>query len=303
MHKTVTAKNGLHKAICLILLCLSISGCHSGSAVSEGRPFLRAIENGDVARVRAMLEKNPELIATTSGIFDGLETPAIEVASHDAARNNVELVRLLLQAGANPNSCRRWPNPLAGQKLEVMRLLLDAGVAQRFKDEALLDDLAEYNSLAIALNMYIKQSPAWRKELDELQSRIALLRASGAGADNSSPTWRGPSTLAWSRLQAATGWMDIWNSPDGPRWVQFRLIQSGSSMNVLVLDQNRNIVRTGNATGPGSFTPYTLVEVRSHSEKIPSESRGRWMLAVACWKAPLDVGAPIRFTASPAARS
>ena len=97
--------------------------------------------------------------------------------------------------------------------------------------------------------------------------------------------------------------MDIWNSPDGPRWVQFRLIQSGSSMNVLVLDQNRNIVRTGNATGPGSFTPYTLVEVRSHSEKIPSESRGRWMLAVACWKAPLDVGAPIRFTASPAARS
>ena len=92
--------------------------------------FFEACENGDVSVLRELLEKHPDLISTADkkgpyGSWTGL---------HSAAkRGHIEVVRLLLERGADPNAREEGDNtyPLhwavAARQLEIARLLLDAG--------------------------------------------------------------------------------------------------------------------------------------------------------------------------------
>jgi ankyrin repeat protein/catechol 2,3-dioxygenase-like lactoylglutathione lyase family enzyme len=132
--------------------------------------FFAACEKGDVETARRLIAKEPSLVRAADpsrdhGRWTGLHTAA--------QRDRVELLRALLELGADPNAREEGDNtpPLhwaaAGGNTECVRALLDAGVdAQGVGDDHQLDAIG--------------WATVWRPENDIPQDTIALLLERGA---------------------------------------------------------------------------------------------------------------------------
>lgn len=132
--------------------------------------FFAACESGDVETVRRLAAENPTLVRAADpdrehGGWTGL---------HSAAqKDRVEVVRLLLELGADPNARERGDNtpPLhwaaAGGNTGCVRALLDAGV-----DPQGAGDVHELDAIGWAT--------VWRPENDIPHDTVALLLERGA---------------------------------------------------------------------------------------------------------------------------
>jgi len=81
--------------IIIKLLLLSVGMIITGCGVSE---FHMALESGDLDKARSMLEKNPQLV------HDKERGSRVTPLHRMTLRNNVEMVKLLINAGANVNA-------------------------------------------------------------------------------------------------------------------------------------------------------------------------------------------------------
>lgn len=109
----------------VIIIGLPLLGAYSEAHwIFIDEPLFTAVEDGDVARVNHLLSRG----ANPSMDFEGY--PALEQAASDG---NVEIVRLLLEHGADVNVRNAWTGhtPLMSAKEnhheKVVKLLLDAG--------------------------------------------------------------------------------------------------------------------------------------------------------------------------------
>src|SRR5689334_21144980 len=96
----------------------------------ENPIFFDACEKGKISTVRRLLADNPDLVhATNAAVPHGGWTGLHSAAQH----GHVNLVRLLLKHGADPNAREAGDNtyPLhwaaANRHIDVVRALLDAG--------------------------------------------------------------------------------------------------------------------------------------------------------------------------------
>ena len=105
---------------------LAITGCSGVEATDESLKW--AIVHHDVAKVRAILKKKPELAKTPEHLWN-------TAVSH--AKGRTEILGLLLDAGADPNTKNGAPLGMAvGFKdLEVCRFLLDRGADPNSKNQ------------------------------------------------------------------------------------------------------------------------------------------------------------------------
>jgi hypothetical protein len=116
---------------------LSLSGCLSIPT------FYTAIEEGDAARVKAELDKGVP-VDTLTGIHVGYRTP-LNLASINYHAASAEIVRLLLDHGANPNASSDYAwTPLnyavayqyrSGKDPAIIRLLLERGADPTIKND------------------------------------------------------------------------------------------------------------------------------------------------------------------------
>jgi ankyrin len=94
--------------------------------------FIRAVQNGDIKTVSAMLSRNSELARAEQRPKGGKEsiTPVLYIA---VAKGNKEIVGLLLSHGADPKS---YPRALRYAKdLETAELLIEHGADVNWQDE------------------------------------------------------------------------------------------------------------------------------------------------------------------------
>lgn len=107
--------------LCLALLLLSASA----SAQDPGDELRRAAGTGDVAKVKELLDKGTDVNAANSYGATALASAC--------DRGHTEVVKLLLERGANPNTQDTFyklkPMAWAAQRghVEIVRLLLDRG--------------------------------------------------------------------------------------------------------------------------------------------------------------------------------
>ncbi|HEY0076276.1 MAG TPA: ankyrin repeat domain-containing protein [Abditibacteriaceae bacterium] len=81
-------------------LFLLQKGADPNSKNDDFTPFTRAVEQGDLRVVRAMLAKGAHPNAVAPYLFTQVPTPVLLAA---AQRNNIAVLKLLLDYGANPN--------------------------------------------------------------------------------------------------------------------------------------------------------------------------------------------------------
>lgn len=122
------------RALLLVVVCAFLTGCGGlfvgvDPGTERRSPLEKAAQEGDLAGVQRLLASGADA-NERSGIF-GAPLNAAAARSH-----NVEVVRALLRAGANPNGRgqegnRCWVSPLAhaawSGDLESMRALLESG--------------------------------------------------------------------------------------------------------------------------------------------------------------------------------
>ena len=104
-----------------LISCVSL--CLSFPLVLNAEDDLRqAINKGDVAVVKAMLEERPELLNEPISVYSSPLACVISEKKH-------AMLRLLLEAGADPNSDEAKPlgRAILYHDLESVRILLDAG--------------------------------------------------------------------------------------------------------------------------------------------------------------------------------
>jgi len=92
--------------------------------------FVRAVQNGDVKTVSAMLSRNSELARAEQRQGKGIITPVLYIA---VGKADMEIVELLLSHGADPKS---YPRALRYAKdLETAELLIEHGADVNWQDE------------------------------------------------------------------------------------------------------------------------------------------------------------------------
>lgn len=101
-------------------------------ALATPESLSQAIRKGDVAKVQAMLAKNPQLVDSREGKFG---SPPLHTA---VAKHRVEVVKLLLKSGANIN---------AGNDMRITALHLCAQLNYPDLTVLLLDQGADPNIL------------------------------------------------------------------------------------------------------------------------------------------------------------
>ena len=110
------------RGLCLALLLLLAA---SASAQDPGEELRRAAGTGDVAKVKELLDKGIDVNAAN--------TYGATALASAADRGHLEVVKLLLERGANPNTQDTFyklkPLSWAAQRghMEIVRLLLDRG--------------------------------------------------------------------------------------------------------------------------------------------------------------------------------
>jgi ankyrin repeat protein len=130
-----------NKTIVSLLVQYGALDAHVRPTDDLARQFLAAVFLADTARVRSLLARHPHLAVATDGRGDQ--------PIHHAARNgDTEIVRLLIEHGANVNSKNTGGHTVlycAGGHghLDTLQLLLKAGT-DRDTQQALLEWLAQY---------------------------------------------------------------------------------------------------------------------------------------------------------------
>lgn len=97
------------------------------AGLTEGK-LLKAIRKGETEKAKALLSENPELINQETGRWFFRTYPII----HAAWQDNLELVRFMLQNGADPNLQNERSGPALNQAVmnksqPMLKLLLDYG--------------------------------------------------------------------------------------------------------------------------------------------------------------------------------
>jgi ankyrin repeat protein len=120
--------NGRFRAFAIALVAgLALAGCGGGdtpggvAADEEESPLFKAIESGNLDKVREELTANPALLNQPQGRLGW--TPLHKAAASD----QVEVARFLLENGAEPN-----PNDIFNQT--PYEAAVDAGASQEMMD-------------------------------------------------------------------------------------------------------------------------------------------------------------------------
>ena len=162
--------------------CALVSWClGAGLAIGAEASLVEATRRGDVAAVRAQIERGVDVNAATP---DG--TTALHWAAYE---NEVEIARLLVRAGADAQAANRYgmrPLSLAAADghAEIVRLLLAAGA-----DPHTVTSEGE-TALMLAARSGV---------VDAVDALIA-----GGANVNARETWRGQTALMWAAAEGNT---------------------------------------------------------------------------------------------------
>jgi ankyrin repeat protein len=115
--------------------------------------LLRAAKSGDQEVLASLLDAHPSLVDTR-------DHHGWTLLCHAALNGHTELVRLLLQRGADARL--NQPIHYAGQRghKEICRLLVDAGAVDRLVDSENVDGVAHYQAPFLRVGMASRESSA-----------------------------------------------------------------------------------------------------------------------------------------------
>jgi ankyrin repeat protein len=153
-----------NKTIVALLIQYGALDAHVRPPDDLSRQFLAAVFLADVARVGALLRRHPHLATTRDGRGD-------QPIFHAARNGDTEIVRLLIQHGADVNAVNDFQHTVlycAGGHghVETLRLLLGAGA----------DPNAKFTETKITLLEWLAQypnDPRYKPIVGELQQREA----------------------------------------------------------------------------------------------------------------------------------
>jgi hypothetical protein len=196
-----------------------------------------------------------------------------------AGAGSAPIVRALLDAGADPAARTRvgW-TPLewaaVGGDSEAVRLLLERGPAPASVDLAQI--------LAA---------------MDGHDAVVALLAGARGSRTPDRSLWKPVTATAPGRLAFPADHPDIyrplfrtvarWDGRDALVFVRYPggAAPDGTPFEVFAFDEALRLTSRGRALGPPDAFPYSLVEVRSESPRLPEVLRGEPLAGIAFWLA------------------
>lgn len=112
-------------AVLVFVIGIYLPGCSRSTPAEAARTFRAAVNKGNMAAVRTAIARDPAVVNRP----DAFGRTALDSA---AAKGDLEMVKLLLESGANPNAqgpMKMTPLTAAvrAKRLDIVELLLDHG--------------------------------------------------------------------------------------------------------------------------------------------------------------------------------